>query len=129
MFPFVVGWEGGVGGGRYTDGVSTTLGVSHVETKSRWERDDRVSQNPVVCLIFPFIARREGVAVPVAGWQVYHEQQVNMYNWKGGSKQDKRRSLDTDSINKVLMQMLSSQFPSMPGCWVPNDASKRPAQS
>ena len=24
-------------------------------------------QNSVVCLIFPFIARREGVAVPVAG--------------------------------------------------------------
>ena len=81
-----------------------------------------------VCLIFPFIARREGVAVPVAGWQVYREQQVNMYNWKGGSKQDKRRSLDTYSINKVLMQMLSSQSIH---AWmgVPNDANKRPAQS
>ena len=67
IFPFVVGWEGGVGGGRYTEGVSTTLGISHVEIISRRERDDRVSQNPLVCLIFPFIARREGVAVPVAG--------------------------------------------------------------
>ena len=36
-----------------------------METKSRRERDDRVSQNPLVCLIFPFIPRREGVAVPV----------------------------------------------------------------
>ena len=54
-------------GSKYTEGVSTTLEVSHVEIISRRERDDRLSQNPVVCLVFSFIARREGVAVPVAG--------------------------------------------------------------
>ncbi len=80
-------------------------------------------ENLYGCLIFPFIARREVVAVPVAGWQVYRES-TNMYIWKEASKP--RRSLDTNS--KQGVDANASSNPSMPG-WTPNDASKRPAQS
>ena len=60
-----------------------------------------MTQNPDVCLIFSFsfIARREGVAVPVAGLaSISRERASHMYNWKEAKT---TRSLDTYSNQGV----------------------------
>ncbi len=91
--------------GRYTERVrsssssssSSSSILSHMEYKEQErERDDLVTQNPDVCLIFSFsfIARREGVAVPVAGLaSISRERASNMYKWKEAKT---TRSLDTN---------------------------------
>lgn len=73
-----------------------------METKAQ-KRDDRLSQNPLVCLIFPFIARRESVAVDVAGWQVYQESNVICTITREQASKTKALARYR-FLNKVLMQ-------------------------